>query len=482
MGAADRTVQHLHLRAPSAQAAVHAVHRLEDALRCASLPDAGERVLLVRRLHLGRLPESLSSQSLSLLIEQRVAAVGGEWVHGDEERAARSESVFFANRLQAAQAALRWRSQGGELNAWYWPLALPGVAVQAADADFLAQLLRLLAREPWAATALRGLVAVAVRQGAARWLAQHMNAGSAAWLVDAVCVGDSAADPEPGDRSGAPVLWRDERAQAVWLPPLPHSAAWLAQVLHAAGWQVQASPPPAQALVAGALARQADATARPSSGAPAARTAVPGALVFAAPHGPREPVADPEQGATLFARRAGTSALPPHEGGASLVPVGDVEAWPRLHATAAGGLLFLLPVINRVAAAPPTPPQWRCTLEAALSRLRLPEDDAAWRLLGELPLERDPGRAQAAHAEALQCLHAARHFLRRRLRIGLASLVLRAARLEWTATHWDVHFDAEAADLRVRRAGLDIDPGWCEGLGRVVGFHYGRPRNGGHGL
>ena len=64
---------------------------------------------------------------------------------------------------------------------------------------------------------------------------------------------------------------------------------------------------------------------------------------------------------------------------------------------------------------------------------------------------------------------------------GLASLVLRPARLEWTATHWDVHFDVHAADLRVRRAGLDIDPGWCEGLGRVVGFHYGLARIGGHG-
>jgi hypothetical protein len=126
--------------------------------------------------------------------------------------------------------------------------------------------------------------------------------------------------------------------------------------------------------------------------------------------------------------------------------------------------------------------QWRCTLESVLHRLRLPEDDAAWGLLGDLPLERDSDRARAAQAEAMQCLHAARRLLRRQLRIGLASLVMRAARLEWSATHWDVHFDAEAADLRVRRAGLDIDPGWCEGLGRVVGFHYGRPRNGGHGL
>ena len=102
----------------SAHAARQVVHRLEDALRCASLPDAGERVLLVRQLHLGPLPKGLSSQSLSLLIEQRVAAVGGAWVHGDDDaRAARSDAVFFPNRLHAARSALRRRALGERLDA-----------------------------------------------------------------------------------------------------------------------------------------------------------------------------------------------------------------------------------------------------------------------------------------------------------------------------------------------------------------------------
>jgi hypothetical protein len=29
-----------------------------------------------------------------------------------------------------------------------------------------------------------------------------------------------------------------------------------------------------------------------------------------------------------------------------------------------------------------------------------------------------------------------------------------------------------AADLRIRRAGLDIDPGWIPWFARVVTFHY----------
>jgi hypothetical protein len=38
-----------------------------------------------------------------------------------------------------------------------------------------------------------------------------------------------------------------------------------------------------------------------------------------------------------------------------------------------------------------------------------------------------------------------------------------------------VFFDLAAADVRVRRSGLDIDPGWVPWLGRVVRFHYLHP-------
>jgi hypothetical protein len=64
------------------------------------------------------------------------------------------------------------------------------------------------------------------------------------------------------------------------------------------------------------------------------------------------------------------------------------------------------------------------------------------------------------------------------MRIGLASLVVRRARVDITPTHVDVFFRLNAADVRVRRAGLDIDPGWVPWFGRVVTFHYeDRPWN-----
>jgi hypothetical protein len=41
-----------------------------------------------------------------------------------------------------------------------------------------------------------------------------------------------------------------------------------------------------------------------------------------------------------------------------------------------------------------------------------------------------------------------------------------------TRTHVDVLFPAAAADVRIRAAALDTNPGWVPWLGRVVQFHY----------
>jgi hypothetical protein len=139
-----------------------------------------------------------------------------------------------------------------------------------------------------------------------------------------------------------------------------------------------------------------------------------------------------------------------------------------------------------------------------LRRLRIAEHDPAWALAaraGEMPrarlddaargslvsrVERVAPHARSArdsrtaadwriHRDAAPAefwLAACRRLLRRRVRLGLASLVRRPARLALTPTHVDVFFAPDAADLRVRRAGLDLDPGWVPWLARVVAFHY----------
>jgi hypothetical protein len=56
--------------------------------------------------------------------------------------------------------------------------------------------------------------------------------------------------------------------------------------------------------------------------------------------------------------------------------------------------------------------------------------------------------------------------------IDLAAIVLRRGWLHTTRTHVDIYFDLTDVDGRIRRAGLDFDPGWVPWLGRVVTFFY----------
>jgi hypothetical protein len=181
------------------------------------------------------------------------------------------------------------------------------------------------------------------------------------------------------------------------------------------------------------------------------------------------------------------------------------QVW--LAPTGCGGLPFLLPVLQALGL-----PQWcdsdqvcaamaRCILAAALTRLRVPAEDVAWAIprspvdlpaftsrappaiWSEAALRPPAARPDIALPQALQLastvdqqaqvwLTAVRRWLRRRAGLGLASLVLRPARLDCTPTHLDMHFYVNDVDMRVRRVGLDIDPGWLPWFGQVVTYHY----------
>lgn len=91
-----------------------------------------------------------------------------------------------------------------------------------------------------------------------------------------------------------------------------------------------------------------------------------------------------------------------------------------------------------------------------------------WRLHRGRPLPR--GRDVDVLIMAWQV--ALRRWSRHYAHMGLQELVCRPGRIVATRTHVDIVLAHRDADVRVRRAGLDIDPGWVPWLGRVVGFHY----------
>jgi hypothetical protein len=60
----------------------------------------------------------------------------------------------------------------------------------------------------------------------------------------------------------------------------------------------------------------------------------------------------------------------------------------------------------------------------------------------------------------------------RQAKISLRDVVRRPGLVLLTRTDLDISLPLTSVDIRIRRVGLDLDPGWLPWFGRVVRFHY----------
>jgi hypothetical protein len=98
---------------------------------------------------------------------------------------------------------------------------------------------------------------------------------------------------------------------------------------------------------------------------------------------------------------------------------------------------------------------------------------AAWSRLAARAGDAPPAWDAAALDDVVEAwVTALRRVCRRHARIGLWDVVRRPGRMSFTRTHVDVTFALRGADVRIRAAGLDVDPGWVPWLGRVIAYHY----------
>lgn len=469
MGANQRSVRHLRIRAASQAHVRSAVIRLEDALRCASLPDAATRVLMVRRLNLGVLAPDASPQSLSRLLEQRVAAAGGTWEHGASASAAAADFVYFHDVLDARiELALRL-AHNALCSAWYWPLAVAEFdAARSAPAN-LCRMAQAIAALPEAAVALPAWIARLAAGGAAALLARAITPLQGAELLHAAHLPLPPPDVPTPRHAAAPAPAATHPSRPSWATHHTHAAVpvWLRTLALAGGHRLSDTLPAPPATPHVPAAAAAEHGTPPLRVAPRAPVQVPAPQPFSTP---------PASARRGGLERATAAAEVPHTG------VRQVQAV----ATGCGGLLFMLPVLQRLGY-----PAWAHSvddetsmaavcllLRLILQRLHAPPDDPAWQLTYRAAAaEQDSPPEHIVHAQ--RWLIACRRWLRRQARIGVASLVRRPALLDITATHADVCFRLGDADMRVRRAGLDIDPGWIPWYGKVVAFHYTEAHRGG---
>lgn len=509
---AERTVRRLSIRAPADALARHAGFLIEDALRTASLPGDGAEVLLLRRLRLPPFAGGASPQQVALQLESACrAAIAVDGVVADDAALAAAPAVRFADTLTAHLVLTRAILAGVSRQAWCWPMVVKGYRPALGRGAVLRIVALSLADLPEAPAALPRFIALLVAHGgnACAALLLALSGDDAARLQHA-CSGalkQALAD--------APARWRsvlDWSSACLGVGDVRHR--WLLGMATACGVHgdrpARRDPDVAEAPQALCQAAPAERVSEVGGGDDERTATGLEAALSAQSPAPAGPLVTPPAGA----RETGQRAVTPRSSAAKRQSV--TRAAPRrpsaprrqvvraatdvlsadasdelpavvdcrvaqidiAAATAAGGVLFLVPLLTRLgladflcedAARSDLPRRIFATL---LLRLLIADDDPVWILCG-------PARLidHVADREAGRWLTRCRSHLRLHVGIGLHSLVCRPATLAITATHVDVRLAIDAVDLRVRRAGLDIDPGWVPWLGRVLRFHYGRVRS-----
>jgi len=144
--------------------------------------------------------------------------------------------------------------------------------------------------------------------------------------------------------------------------------------------------------------------------------------------------------------------------------------------TTQGGLFYLLNVLAHPAVAPclQDAPEsgWQRLYRLGL-HLGLDCDAPLARFLADKLELSDPARLSELaplRDEARLCQLADRHYAH--LDAWGPALLAVPAQANFGRSHLDLYYPLSAVRLEVRRAGLDVDPGWLPWLGQVVHFHY----------
>jgi hypothetical protein len=531
-------VRRLRVGAPSDALARRGIILLEDALNTASLPAcSGSQMVMIRRLPLGRIrPDAVSSQ-VALLIERRLRELASGAMHAADPSAGDAPAVYFRDDAEA-HVALAVRLARGETPAeWFWHRAVPSWRAASAPQEALRQLAAGIVELEAAPAVMTELILALVAHGVCDVFLAALRRDEGAAMLSAFGVPPST--PDRRHTSGSvpvvdvtPALVRAlDRWIAQW-GPADERALWLAAVILVASRRAHAANPELVAQ-AGRLVR-----ARAAAGAAGMRQEVidDGDLVKAA--GPLR-AGEGRAGASARLEPEAPAVSPvlrgvqgERTGGAGLLfllpaltHLGIADLLAR-HPSLAGVDLpvrLLTAVADRVGVPDDDPIRWALGRpivdETVMVPFTAPERwqrgickpgpvtirelsadpgvHVAFDASGRLPvamwgdaephdlaafgsLVTDPGPlGRRAPVQWLldSWVIALRRWCRRYARLGLSDVVRRPGRLLGTSTHLAVVFDHCCVDTRVRRAGLDLDPGWIPWFGRVVTFQYAYERN-----
>jgi hypothetical protein len=501
---------------------------LEEALRLAALP--GEhtgRLYCFRSVAVTGLPARAARAEWMDRVQQTLSAEAAQAVHGADPRAAFANAVYFNNYEEALETLLRNALRAGPRAEWY-SVSLLRLPPDSGPASRIAAVLECLRQPPISPWAAAGIILAAIGAADPAPLLDAIPPFAAsAWLrgleprgnppVDLFALELPAQIRTMLRQAAGHCGWTDPRT--IWLAAM--AVISVSPAASASGSAVSGAPSVLRRIAS--KQRQESADDFPSAPAAVARSAR--AVDFhdgpdaSTQKGAREEgiAAAPEPSAAVVRGRpvepSADAGRPRSEAPPAAVPP-ERHAGPTLLGapTSAAGLYFLLNVMRRLgiaSAIESCPALAEAGLAAhILKRLALhagvergdpillclnpgqPEFILFPEVLAALPAQPGiwPRDFQSPRAPLESGFLprtwslAVRRWCWRTGGITVREIVNRTGHVWLTRSDLDVTLPLAAADIRIRRIGLDIDPGWLPWLGeygRAVRFHYRNPEPGG---
>lgn len=536
-GRLDRHVRRSYLRIGDRASRHRVCCSLEEALRLAVLPGEEEgRIYFFGRVSLSAIPADANRRVWMDGVQHALTAVAARAVHGSDPRADAAEAIYFNSREESLETLLRDALACQSAPEWNRPprfsnslLGLPAGTSYTRQIPAILERLRgsaiVAGIAPGAAAAIifaalpagdpAALLSVLPADTVRAWVRELEGTKSVAGDVPPISLPDALKTTLK--RAAAQFGWRDPGT--VWLAG--QAVLCVSPSTLAAGTVVKRARSTLRQLEAEQRSDRADETA------PVSRSVLGRTLVFDdEKEAERSETPAYERTEARSARgdtdvssvdtAAAEPILPnrppvPEEMVTEAPPPDTASAPGRVDrvplygdATRAAGLFFLLNVLNRLgiagaldacpelaeagfavhiaqeiamrAAVADEDPILLC-LNTAQSEFNLPPEVLA-RLIDQpkaWPSGFVPRGSRGSDYFLRAWVVAVRRWCWRMGRLTIREIVHRKGWVWLTRTDLDVTLPLEKADIRIRRVGLDIDPGWLPWFGeygRVVRFHY----------
>jgi hypothetical protein len=485
IGRTDRYVRRGRLRLGAHAPRNRLVFTIEESLRLCTLPGEDEgRIYYFRRLHVTGLPEDGDRRAWLSAFQEAMQEQASQAIHGLHPEAAAADAVYFNNEQEACESLLMLLTARRAPAAWYWP-HVSGVAQSASVPAQLTSLIERLLATPagWTAAAaavlsvrrpadVLSLIRLLPNDAIGHWL-REMGAGEFADSPPAR-FSELITANNPGStypiRVSEPIAAMLVRATGVFGPEAP-KVLWLAALaviaLQPSAADSRSSVRIARASLHQLLAEGSRASSKPvrpwtPASTPASETNSIGALLSET--SPTVDAQSIERSTDLEHSGAAPHARDAVYFGEPTVGAGLYFLLNALHHLQIEdqefSLLFLARLFVRIAV--------HAGIEAGDPVLLWPsaiEDQSA-------PEEIDERLLRV-------WLLKVRRWCWRHGRITVREIVRREGYITLTRTDLDVSLSIDSADVRIRKIGLDLNPGWLPWFGRVVRFHYryrGGPR------